>query len=83
MATVAIYDQDRKQIGERELVDSVFNTEVKEYLLHDMVRYQLAAKRQGTACVKTEAQSQVVARNRIVRRGPVTRVRELFVLLTS
>ncbi len=55
MATVAIYDQDRKQIGERELVDSVFNTEVKEYLLHDMVRYQLAAKRQGTACVKNRS----------------------------
>lgn len=55
MATVAIYDQDRKQIGERELADTVFNTEVKEYLLHDMVRYQLAARRQGTACVKNRS----------------------------
>ncbi len=55
MATVAIYDQDRKQVGERELVDAVFNTEVKEYLLHDMVRYQLAARRQGTACVKNRS----------------------------
>jgi large subunit ribosomal protein L4 len=55
MATVAIYDQDRKQVGERELVDAVFNTEVKEYLLHDMVRYQLAARRQGTACVKSRS----------------------------
>jgi large subunit ribosomal protein L4 len=55
MATVAIYDQDRKQIGERELADAVFNTEVKEYLLHDMVRYQLAARRQGTAATKNRS----------------------------
>ncbi len=55
MATVAIYDQDKKQVGERELADTVFNTEVKEYLLHDMVRYQLAARRQGTAAVKNRS----------------------------
>jgi large subunit ribosomal protein L4 len=52
MAKIAVYDIDRKQVSERELVDEVFNTDVKEYLLHDMVRYQLAARRQGTAKVK-------------------------------
>lgn len=55
MATVTIYDQDKKQVGEREIADAVFNTEVKEYLLHDMVRYQLAARRQGTAAVKNRS----------------------------
>jgi len=55
MATVTIYDQDKKQVGERELADAVFNTEVKEYLLHDMVRYQLAARRQGTAATKNRS----------------------------
>lgn len=55
MATVAMYDQEKKQVGERELADAVFNTEVKEYLLHDMVRYQLAARRQGTAAVKNRS----------------------------
>lgn len=55
MATVSIYDQDKKQVGERELADAVFNTEVKECLLHDMVRYQLAARRQGTAAVKNRS----------------------------
>ena len=55
MATVAIYDQDKKRVGERELADDVFNTEVKEYLLHDMVRYQLAARRQGTAATKNRS----------------------------
>lgn len=55
MATVTIYDQDKKSVGERELAEQVFNTEVKEYLLHDMVRYQLAARRQGTAAVKNRS----------------------------
>lgn len=55
MATVSIYDQDKKPIGERELAEAVFNTEVKEYLLHDMVRYQLAARRQGSAATKNRS----------------------------
>ncbi len=55
MATVTMFDQDKKQVGERELADAVFNTEVKKYLLHDMVRYQRAARRQGTAAVKTRS----------------------------
>ncbi|MCD6187181.1 MAG: 50S ribosomal protein L4 [Desulfuromusa sp.] len=55
MATVSIYDQNKKQVGERELADAVFNTEVKEYLLHDMVRYQLAARRQGSAATKNRS----------------------------
>ena len=55
MATVAMYDQNRKQVGERELAESVFNAEVKEYLLHDMVRYQLAARRQGSASTKNRS----------------------------
>lgn len=55
MATVTIFDQDKQQVGEREIADAIFNTEVKGYLLHDMVRYQLAARRQGTAAVKNRS----------------------------
>ena len=57
MAKIAVFDINRKQVSEKELVDEVFNTDVKEYLLHDMVRYQLAARRQGTA--KTKGRSEV------------------------
>lgn len=57
MAKIAVYDINRNQVAERELDDAVFNTEVKEYLIHDMVRYQLAARRQGTA--KTKVRSEV------------------------
>lgn len=52
MAKIAVFDMSRKQVSERELADEVFNADVKEYLLHDMVRYQLAARRQGTAKAK-------------------------------
>lgn len=52
MAKIAVYDINRQQVGERELADDIFNTDVKGYLIHDMVRYQLAARRQGTADTK-------------------------------
>lgn len=55
MATVTVYDQHNKQVGERELAEPVFNAEVKEHLLHGMVRYQLAARRQGTAATKNRS----------------------------
>lgn len=56
MAKIAVYDINRTQVAERELADAVFNTDVKEYLIHDMVRYQLAARRQGTAKTKTRTE---------------------------
>ena len=56
MAKIVVYDMNRKQVSERELEEEVFNAEIKEYLLHDMVRYQLAARRQGTAKVKNRSE---------------------------
>lgn len=53
MAKIAVFDITKKQVGERELEDVVFNADVRGYLIHDMVRYQLAARRQGTADTKT------------------------------
>lgn len=52
MAKIAVFDINKKKVSERELVDSVFNADVRGYLIHDMVRYQLAARRQGTADTK-------------------------------
>jgi len=56
MAKIAVYDINRKQVSERELADVVFNDEVKGYLIHDMVRYQLAKRRQGTHKTKTRSE---------------------------
>ena len=55
MAKIAVYDINKNQVSERELAEDVFNTDVKGYLIHDMVRYQLAARRQGTADSKNRS----------------------------
>jgi large subunit ribosomal protein L4 len=53
MSTVNIVNTKNESVGEVELNDAVFNREVKEYILHEVVRMQRAAKRAGTACTKT------------------------------
>lgn len=55
MAKIAVYDIENKKVSERELEDAVFNADVKGYLIHDMVRYQLAARRSGNACTKNRS----------------------------
>jgi len=56
MSTVSIVNTQNERVGEVELNDSIFNLEVKEYLLHDVVRMQRAARRAGTACTKTRVE---------------------------
>jgi len=56
MATIAVFDIQKNKVSDKEISDEVFDCEVKGYLIHDMVRYQLAARRQGTACTKTRGQ---------------------------
>jgi len=48
MPVVPIYNLERKQVGTLDLSDAIFGAEVKEHLFHEVVRAQLAAKRQGT-----------------------------------
>ena len=55
MAKLDIFDITNKKVGEIELSDSVFNDEVKEYLIHEAVKIQLANRRAGTVAVKNRA----------------------------
>ena len=55
MATIDIYDMAKNRVGEMELSDAVFNCEVKEYLIHEAVKTQLANRRAGTVAVKNRA----------------------------
>ena len=55
MATIDIYDIDKNKVGEMDLNDQVFNVEVKEYLLHEAVKVQLANRRAGTVAVKNRS----------------------------
>ena len=56
MSAVKIVNVENQEVGEITLDPNVFDVEIKEYLLHDMVRFQLAGRRAGTACTKTRVQ---------------------------
>lgn len=53
MSTANVYNVKYEKVGEVELNEQVFDLAVKEYLLHDVVKMQLAARRAGNACTKT------------------------------
>lgn len=55
MATIAVYDFDRNKVSDIELSDDIFNVEVKEYLIHEAVKIQLANRRAGTVAVKNRS----------------------------
>ena len=56
MSTVNIVNTKNESVGQIELNDAVFNREVKEYILHEVVRMQRAARRSGNACTKTRVE---------------------------
>jgi large subunit ribosomal protein L4 len=53
MAIADLIDMKGDKVGEVEISDAVFNCEIKPYLIHDVVRMQLANRRSGTASTKT------------------------------
>jgi large subunit ribosomal protein L4 len=55
MATIDVYDIKKNKVGEMDLNDAVFNGEVKEYLIHEAVKIQLANRRAGTVAVKNRS----------------------------
>ena len=52
MATIDVYNLDRKKTAQLELEETVFNTPVKPHVLHEVVVSQLQKRRAGTAAVK-------------------------------
>ncbi|MDO9041479.1 MAG: 50S ribosomal protein L4 [Desulfocapsaceae bacterium] len=56
MSTVSVFNIKNEKVGEIELNEKVFDLVVKEHLLHDVVKMQLAAKRAGNACTKTRVE---------------------------
>jgi len=55
MATIDVYDLSKNRVGEMEISDTVFNCDVREYLIHEAVKVQLARRRAGTVAVKNRA----------------------------
>jgi len=55
MAIVDVFDINKNVVGRIELSDAVFNADVKEYLIHEAVKVQLANRRAGTVSVKNRS----------------------------
>src|SRR6516164_5710853 len=55
MATFDVFNMNREKVGSIDLADEVFGAEVKEHLFYEVVKAQLASKRQGTASAKNRA----------------------------
>lgn len=52
MAQLKVVNIEGTEVGEIEVNDAVFNTEVKEYLFYEVVKWQLARRRSGNASTK-------------------------------
>jgi large subunit ribosomal protein L4 len=52
MAQLKVVNLEGTEVGKIEVADSIFNTEVKEYLFYEVVKWQLARRRAGTACTR-------------------------------
>ncbi len=57
MPTVDVYDIERNVIGQLELSESIFAVPVKPHVMHEVVLYQLAKRRAGTA--KTKGRNEI------------------------
>ena len=55
MAQIDVFNMKREKAGELNLADEVFAAEVKEHLFYEVVKAQLASRRQGTAAAKNRS----------------------------
>ena len=56
MPKLNVFNINGQNVGEIELSDSIFDVEVNEHVLYEVVKNQLANKRQGTQSAKTRAE---------------------------
>jgi len=55
MPSIAVYNMSRQQVSEVQLSEDVFGVEVRESLIHQALRVQLANRRAGTVAVKNRS----------------------------
>jgi large subunit ribosomal protein L4 len=55
MATLDVFNMKREKVGSIDLADEVFGAEVREHLFYEVVKAQLASKRQGTQSAKNRS----------------------------
>lgn len=54
MATVNVLNWKKEKVGTVDLAPEIFEREVKKEVLHEVVKWQLASRRQGTTMTKTK-----------------------------
>lgn len=52
MSVLSVYDIEKSKVSELEVSDSVFGAPIKEHLIYEVVRMQMASRRKGTASTK-------------------------------
>jgi len=55
MAKIDVFNLKREKVGSVDLSDEVFAAEVNEHLFYEIVKAQLASRRQGTAAAKNRS----------------------------
>jgi large subunit ribosomal protein L4 len=56
MATLPVYNLRREEVGKIEVSDEIFGANVNRHLFYEVVKWQLAKRRAGTAHTKGRAQ---------------------------
>lgn len=52
MSVLSVYDIEKSKVSELELSDSIFGAPIKEHLIYEVVRMQMASRRKGSASTK-------------------------------
>lgn len=55
MATLAVFNAQKEKVGELTVSDEVFGVAVRDGVLHEVVQWQLARRRAGTASTKSRS----------------------------
>lgn len=63
MPKLNVLNVSGQNVGEIELSDSIFGVEVNGHVLYEVVKNQLANKRQGTQSIKLEQKLEVAEEN--------------------
>ena len=69
MPKVNVYNMLGEQVGEIELSDQIFGIEVNQHVVYEVVKNQLANKRQGTQSAKTRAEVRGGGRKPFKQKG--------------
>jgi len=64
-----VVNTNNQQVGKVNLNENIFNTDVKEHTVWEVIKWQLAARRAGTASTKTRAEIRGSRRKILPQKG--------------